>query len=836
MIPHNLNGLSSQEAASRLKNYGANSLPHQQALGVFDIIQRTLREPMFMLLLVAAALYLFVGDLGEGLFMVFGALATISLVVFQEFRTERALQALREIAEPVSTCLRDGLQQRVPTKDLVPGDVIVVSEGDRIPADAILLAGDALLVDESLLTGESAPVTKMSTKLFIETEFPEPGGESTPYLYSGTLVTQGGGLAQIIRTGEISAIGRIGHALSLIDPELSPLQKTTKLLIGKIGLLAFFFLLLVVIAYGVFHQDWFEGAISGITLAISLMPEEFPMVLAIFLALGAWRLAQHNVLVRRAAATETFGSISMLCVDKTGTLTQNLMTVTEFSLGQAFMKLSERHGVNGDKLKTLVLTALRASALKTVDPMDRAIHLLAQNLELTLESAPEKTYPLRPDRLAYIQKWKSSSGVVFAAKGAPEAIFTLCALSLEQKKTLKLQIDHAAKRGLRILAVARTACLKETQENVDELVFEFLGLLAFEDPIRPEAAESVAIARQAGIAVAMITGDYPATALEIARQAGIDTQAGVFTGEIIKLIGEETLPERIRDIRVFARITPEMKLSIVEAFKANDHVVAMTGDGVNDGPALAAAHIGIAMGERGTDVARESAAIILLDDRFASIISGISLGRRIFNNLRKALTYVMAIHVPIAGLVLLPIIMGLPPLLFPAHVIVMELVIDPTCALVFEGEPGEKDAMLKPPRPKDETLFGRREILLGVIQGCVLLLAILSVYVIEYQTGASEDQARGLAFATMIFGNLVLAISTALPKGLSIFSRENSVFWVIACVATAVVMMSLYLPDFAQLLKFERPPMYIDLIFGCAMALIAGGWMAIWRRLLSIPT
>ena len=833
MTPLNLNGLTSQEAALRLKTYGANSLPQQPALSVFDIIQRTLREPMFVLLLVAAGLYLFVGDLGEGLFMVFGAFATISLVVFQEFRTERALQALHKMAEPVANCLRDGLQQRMPTKDLVPGDMIVVSEGDRIPADAILLTGDALLVDESLLTGESAPVTKMSTKFFNEVEFPEPGGEDTPYLYSGTLVTQGSGLAQVIRTGEISAIGRIGHALSLIDPELSPLQKTTKIMIGKIGLFAFFFLLLVVVAYGIFHQDWFEGAISGITLAISLMPEEFPMVLAIFLALGAWRLAQHNVLVRRAAATETFGSISMLCVDKTGTLTQNLMRLTEFSHGQGFIKLSEQQGTDYDQLQLLILTALRASALKAVDPMDQAIHLQAQMLDLVLSSAPEKTYPLRPDRLAYIQQWKSSSGVVFAAKGAPEAIFTLCALSLEQRKTLKLQIDHAAKRGLRILAVAHTTCFEERGETVDNLTFEFLGLLAFEDPIRAEAAESVAIAHRAGIAVAMITGDYPATALEIARQAGIDTQAGVFTGDMIKLIDKETLPGRIRDIRVFARITPEMKLSIVEAFKANDHIVAMTGDGVNDGPALAAAHIGIAMGERGTDVARESAAIILLDDRFVSIISGVSLGRRIFNNLRKALTYVMAIHVPIAGLVLLPILMGLPPLLFPAHVIVMELVIDPTCALVFEGEPGERDAMLKPPRQKDETLFGGREILLGVVQGCVLLLAILSVYVIEYQTGASEDQARGLAFATMILGNLVLAISTALPKGISIFSRENSIFWLIACLATAVVMMSLYLPEFAQLLKFERPPMYADLFFGCVMALIAGSWLAVWRRLLS---
>jgi Ca2+-transporting ATPase len=390
MTSFDLNGLSSQEATLRLKTYGENSLPQQPALSVLDIIQRTLREPMFVLLLVAAALYLFVGDLGEGLFMVFGALATISLVVFQEFRTERALQALRKMAEPVSNCIRDGLQQRVPTKELVPGDVIVVSEGDRIPADAILLTGDALIVDESLLTGESAPVTKMSTKLFFEAEFPEPGGEDTPYLYSGTLVTQGGGIAQVMRTGEISAIGRIGSALSLIDPELSPLQKTTKILIGKIGLLAFFFLLLVVVAYGVFHKDWFEGAISGITLAISLMPEEFPMVLAIFLALGAWRLAQHNVLVRRSAATETFGSISMLCVDKTGTLTQNLMTITEFSLGQEFIKLTERSEANFDKLKPLVLIALRASALKPVDPMDRAIHLLAQTQGLTLSSAPAR--------------------------------------------------------------------------------------------------------------------------------------------------------------------------------------------------------------------------------------------------------------------------------------------------------------------------------------------------------------------------------------------------------------------------------------------------------------
>ena len=365
---------------------------------------------------------------------------------------------------------------------------------------------------------------------------------------------------------------------------------------------------------------------------------------------------------------------------------------------------------------------------------------------------------------------------------------------------------------------------------LEDADFSFAGLLAFEDPIRAEVPEAVAAARRAGVAVAMITGDYPATALAIAREAGIDTQAGVLSGPEIVATPPAELPEKIRDVRVFARVTPASKLALVEAFKRDGNIVAMTGDGVNDGPALAAAHIGIAMGQRGSDVAREAAHIVLLDDSFASIVAGIGLGRRIFANLRKAMTYITAIHVPIAGLALLPIVMGLPPLLLPAHVVLMELILDPTCSLTFEAEPAGADAMLKPPRGRGELLFGAKELALGFAQGLVVLLGVLSVYVIELGLSVEEPQARGVAFAALIIGNLTLALGDALPKGVSPFAKENMIFWAIALVAAAVVAASLFLPQLAALLRFELPT-GAELAFATAVAIIAGGWYGVFRRL-----
>jgi Ca2+-transporting ATPase len=820
-----MTGLSSDEAARRLAEYGPNAPPRPPPKSVFVVVLRTLREPMFFLLAAAALLYLFLGDLGEGLFMVAGASMSIALVVFQELRSERALEALNRLAEPMAFCLRDGERRHIPARDLVPGDLIFVTEGERLPADAVMISGDALMVDESILTGEAAPVTKTLATIGESLAFPDPGGDFTPFLYAGAMIVRGTGVAETARTGSSTALGRVGASLAAIVPEPSPLQQRTGRLVATLGVFALIFCAVVVIAYGKLHGDWFEGAFAGITLAIGLLPEEFPMVLAIFLALGAFRLARRNVLVRRSSVTETLGSTSMLCVDKTGTLTLNRMQIVALSTGDGIAPAPMAPSAAEQRL---LIAALRASSPNPVDPMDAAVHKLAEALEIHAGGAVVESFPIRPELLAFIQTWRTPDGALSAAKGAPEAVFRLCALTPEIRKTLADIVDELARRGLRVLAVAETS--PQTASHASPASYDFLGLLAFEDPLRPDVPAAVAAARRAGVAVAMITGDYPATARAIAAEAGIDASKGVLTGAEIAAMPADIRPAAIADIRVFARVTPENKLALVEAFKANGHIVAMTGDGVNDGPALAAAHIGIAMGQRGSDVAREAAHIVLLDDRFASIVGGIALGRRIFANLRKALTYVTAIHIPIAGLALLPILLGMPPLLLPAHVVLMELIIDPTCSLAFEAEPAELDAMEKPPHPRDEPLFGASDLTLGFFQGLSVFLAVMAVYMFDNALGAPEPEARGLAFATLILGNLTLALSDALPKGVPLLSPDNHLFWLIAAVALSIVAAGLYIPPLAGLLHFA-PPLDWKLPYAAALALCAGGWYGIWRRL-----
>ncbi|KAF2992091.1 cation-translocating P-type ATPase [Methylocystis sp. MJC1] len=825
MNQSSLRGLSSEEAARRLAEFGPNAPPEAKPPGVFAIVLRTLKEPMFFLLAAAATLYLFVGDLGEGLFMVAGAGATIGLVVIQELRSERALQALRQLAEPMAHVIRDGEERRIPARDLVPGDIVLVGEGQRAPADAILLAGDALVVDESILTGESAPVTKTLAGDGAELAFPDPGGDYTPFLYAGSMIVRGSGVAQVARTGPRTAVGGLGASLAAIKGEPSPLQKRTGALVARLGAFALLFCALVILAYGLVHGDWFEGAIAGITLAIGLLPEEFPMVLAIFLAIGAFRLASRNVLVRRSSVTETLGSTSLLCVDKTGTLTENRMAVARLYIGDGVEPVPDAPDAEQHRL---IQAALRASSANPVDPMDRAIHAMAERLEIPAGGTAIESFPIKPELLAFIQSWRVDGGALKAAKGAPEAIFRLARASEAEHARYASVVEEMAREGLRVLAVAETPIVAS---GLDDAPYGVIGLVAFEDPIRDDVPEAVAAARRAGVSVAMITGDYPATALAIAKAAGIDTIGGVLTGADIAQIPSQEVAQKIRDVRVFARVMPANKLALVEAFKADGHIVAMTGDGVNDGPALAAAHIGIAMGQRGSDVAREAAHIVLLDDRFASIVAGVALGRRISANLRKALTYITAIHVPIAGLALAPILMGLPPLLLPAHVVLMELIIDPTCSLAFEAEPGERDAMLKPPRPQSEALFGTRDLLLGVVQGLSVFLAVLSVYLLANGFGVDEPEGRGIAFATLIIGNLTLALSDALPKGVSPFARENLFFWAIAAVALSVVGAGLYFPPLAALLHFGQPDM-TALGLAALLGISAGGWYGMWRRLI----
>jgi Ca2+-transporting ATPase len=823
-----MQGLTSRSAAELLARHGPNEAGKPRVRSFGAIVLATLREPMFLLLILAAGLYLVMGNLAEGLLLTVGAGISIALVVVEEARNESALAALRALAAPSARVFRDGQTLRIAARELVPGDIVLIGEGERVAADALLMAGDVLQADESILTGESVAVSKPPALAEPEGDYdPDPGGDDLPVVFSGTMIVRGQGVARVLRTGAATRLGRIGASLEDISHEPTLLQKTTTRLVGWLGLFAIGFCLLVAVVYGLVRGDWMEAALAAITLAISLVPEEFPMVLAVFLALGSWRLARGRVLARRPAVIETLGAASLLCVDKTGTLTLNRMSLTTLWRDGELVELAPSPTLTPAQARLLDLAA-RAAPRNPTDPLDRALIEAAR-----AAGRPEpmgdilRSEPIRIDRPAYIEFWRMAEGdVLAAAKGAPEALLALCAADAAFAARVHDAVAEMAARGLRVLAVAA----RRSADDASTQPYAFEGLIAFLDPVREDVPEALAAARRAGVGVAMITGDYPATALEIARRAGIDVSAGTLTGAAISAIAPDELPARIRDVRVFARVRPEQKLQIVEAFKALGHVVAMTGDGVNDAPALEAAHIGVAMGKRGSDVAREASDIVLLDDSFPSIIAGIGLGRRIFTNLRKALTYITAIHAPVAGLALAPILAGLPPILFPAHVMVLELIIDPVCALVFEGEPLAKGAMDKPPRDPREALFGWRQIGFAALQGLVVLVAVFVIYYWALRSGQTDGQARATAFAALVAGNLTLALADASGGGAGEEGARRGAFWFIAAVTALVLAAALFVPPVAALFKFETPSA-TWIAAALIGALAAGGWPAVAARL-----
>ncbi len=810
-------GLSRQEAAARLAQFGPNVIREPRTRSFAAIARETLREPMFLLLVAAAALYLVFGDLAEGTFLAAGAMLSFGLVVVQEARSERALQALNSIAAPSAHVLRDGVKVSVAAAELVPGDIIFVAEGDRVPADGILIEGDALEVDESTLTGEAASSTKRPEEAGKTLSEPLVAGEDlSPALFASTLVVRGQGLAQVTRTGARTEVGRIGVELGSIVEEPTLVQRDIRRLIQRLGIFALGFCAIVGVAYGLQQHDWFKGALTGLTLAISLIPEEFPMVLAIFMALGAWRLAKHNVLVRRSAVIETLGATTLLCVDKTGTLTENRMALRYVWRDGHSYSLADHVA---PEASAVISAAQLASAVRAHDPMDAAIQRAA---EAQLTGQPIRSYPLRPAFLAFVQVWPSVEGFVYAAKGAPETILALCHSDKTSSSEATQAAHSLAAQGLRVLGVASARFAVDPQADPSSVEYGFEGLLGFEDPVRADVPAALQEAKRAGITVAMITGDFPPTATAAARLAGIDTSAGVVTGA--DLAKAKSVPA---NAQVFARIKPEQKLELVKGFQAAGHVVAMTGDGINDAPALAAADIGIAMGKRGTDVAREASDLILLDDRFASIINGIKLGRRIFTNLRRAMTYITAVHVPVAGLALLPLLLGLPPMLYPMHLVMLELLIDPLCSLVFEGEPSETEAMNKPPRRADEPLFGLRQIAFAVFQGVILLVAVLGTYA-WMNADAGEDVARATAFIALVTGHLSLAVVGAARGGRALFDRNRAIFWFIALGAVAVLSLTMLSPTLLQILRFAQPTA-AQLFAGVAIGLVAGGWLAVMK-------
>lgn len=843
-------GLSQTEARRRLEADGPNELPSAKPRSLFAIAWAVLSEPMFLLLSACGGIYLFLGNLQDALILLGSVVVVLGLSFSQERKSERALEALRDLSSPRALVIRDGAQQRIAGREVVRGDIIMLSEGDRVPADALLLDGHSISLDESLLTGESVPVQKMVDQdaVAAAARTAEETAESdkqqsahaslySAFLYSGTMVVQGKCIARVTATAERTTLGKIGKALATQEAEPSNVQTETAHAVKVVALASSALVILLVIWYGATRGDWLNGILAGLTLAMSIMPVEFPLILAIFLGLGAWRIAQSRVLTRRIPAIEMLGAATVLCVDKTGTLTENRMALAQITVGEKAHSFADASGPGtlDEVFHETLEFAMLSSQRDPFDPMEQAIQKTGRTALAGTEHIHDgwtlvEEYPLSRELLAMSRVWQSPNRehYVIAAKGAPEAIADLCHLDAAATERLAAQVDQLAARGLRVLAVAkasfRHADLPQIQHDFE---FELLGLIGLADPLRANVRAAIDECSAAGIRVIMVTGDYPSTAENIARQAGLRFEGGLLTGAELDALDDATLRERIGRVNIFCRVTPQQKLRLVNALKAAGEIVAMTGDGVNDAPALKAAHIGIAMGGRGTDVARESASLVLLDDEFNSIVRAVRLGRRIFDNLRKAVVFVIGAHIPIAGMSLLPVMLGWPLVLLPVHIVFFELMVDPTCSVVFEGEAEEADVMNRSPRPTDAKIFDRTILLLGLKQGLALLVLMLGIDWLARHAGFDADQSRALTFTAMIVGDIWLIFmnrSWTLPMRASLL-QPNRALWGVLAVTVCVLLLALFAPPMSALFHFGTVgwlPVALTLaLTGASLALLA---------------
>jgi Ca2+-transporting ATPase len=803
-------GLTAAQARRRLKRDGPNELSAATRHSAWGLLQDVMLEPMFLLLVACGAIYLALGDRHEASMLLGFVLVVIAITYVQKRRSEKSLEALRDLSSPRALVVREGQSIRIAGRDLVVGDIVLLAEGDRVPGDLCLVEAANLSIDESLLTGESVPVLKQPVS--------KAGGEGIDprsLAFSGTLVTQGTGRGVVQATAERSALGRIGVSLQTIASERTPVQLETQRIVKWVAVLGLSVATAVAMAWGLARGDWLHGLLAGLTLAMAILPEELPVVLTIFLGLGARRLAKEKILTRSMPAVELLGATTVLCVDKTGTLTMNRMAVRRLWVDETTHRLdAARLPELPEAFHPVLEYAVLASHRRAFDPMEAAIaeagrHQLAGTEHLHADWQLIDDYPLSRELLAMSRVWLSPDQreQMVAAKGAPEAIIELCHLDAASHESIARQVDAMASDGLRVLAVARavfgSGSLPAGQHDFD---FEFVGLVGLEDPVRPDVPAAIAECRGAGIRVVMMTGDHPRTALSIARQAGFVTDGRYLSGPDVDALDDAALTERLADTAVFCRVQPEQKLRLVRALRARGEVVAMTGDGVNDAPALKAAHIGVAMGARGTDVAREASALVLLNDDFASLVTAVRYGRRVFANLRKAIAFVLAVHLPIIGLSIVPVLLGWPMVLMPAHILFLQLIIDPACSIVFESEPLEADAMRSPPRSPQAHLFDAQLLLRGLVQGTGLFAIVLLAYLHARSVSGSDEAARALAFAVLVVGSLALIQVNRTWVRQSAKGRPwNATFGWIAMATCVLLAVVLLVPAVRSLFAFATP-------------------------------
>ncbi|MGB3023397.1 MAG: cation-translocating P-type ATPase [Candidatus Saccharimonadales bacterium] len=823
MNTDDIQGLTTAEVLKQQQAHGYNQLPDREKKSFVSIVLRVLSEPMIFLLVAVVVVYFLLGDRTEAFVLMVSVLVIIGIELYQDNKTEKALEALRDLASPSCNVIRDGKHQIIPSRELVVGDIVVVAEGERVPADIQLLEAENIMVDESLLTGESVPVDKTEDA---------DADDKKRHLYSGTMIVKGHGIAEVTAIGIATKLGEIGVSLGTIKPEKTLLKQEVDRVVKTLAVVAVSASIVLALTYWLLRGDLLRGFLAGLTLSIAILPEEFPVVLTVFMALGAWRLAKSNVLTRKSSTIETLGSATVLCTDKTGTLTENRMQVDRVTDAGGVELTAE-----SQTYKAVIDYGVLASQMKPFDPMEEAFLMAGGTIhadiaEVYNDNHIVKEYPLEESSLSVVHVWANDNDEqqYVALKGAPEVVFELCRLDDAATASLKQRVKELASRGLRVLAVARGAARADVPETRDGYDYTLLGLVALADPIRREAVEAVGLCRQAGIRVIMITGDYAETARRIGSVIGLDSER-VVTGDEFAAMSESERDEVIKTTSIFSRVIPAQKLLIVNALKANGEVVAMTGDGVNDAPALKAAHIGIAMGKRGTDVAREAASIVLLDDNFASIVRGVRLGRRIFTNLQKAMVYILTVHMPIITLSLLPVFFGWPLVLLPIHIVFIEFIIDPSCTLIFEGEDEEPDTMNKPPRKLGSALFSRSMVLLSVVTGGVISSLIVVAHHLMLDSGWTDDKARAVTFLLVILTNvlLILAISGRRVVTHAFADGKINALVIIVVVVAAALLAVYTLAPVRELFHFE-PISLMDAAGAAVVSLLATAIVVPLRR------
>jgi Ca2+-transporting ATPase len=734
-----IKGLTEAEVITSRNQYGTNTIDYQEKNGLWEVIKGLAKEPMVLLLLITAFIYFFSGDVEDAIFMTVAIVFVATISIYQDARTRNALEKLKSITQPNCKVIRNGETIEIPTTELVIGDAMVVEEGTSIPADGIILQANDFAANESLLTGESLPVYKDATT------------QST--VFQGTTVASGLAIARVTAIGKDTQLGKIGKQLESISEEATPLEQQINhfvriMVMAGAAVFAFVWLL-----------NWFrsglvvDSLLKALTLAMSILPEEIPVAFTTFMALGAWRLMKKGILIKQIKTVETLGSANIICVDKTGTITENRMQLAEVVPADSLSK------------EDVVRMAMWASEPVPFDPMEIALHetyAAASSVDERPYFRIIHEYPLdgKPPMMTHV--FANGEGKrIIAAKGAPEAILTLSILTREEKLAIEMQVQALAAKGYRVLAVGEAPFSGDKfPPQQQDFQLQFYGLVAFYDPPKSNMQAVLQDFYSAGITVKIITGDNALTTQSIAHAIGFVGADNSISGEALMALSEAELQQKVQEINIFTRMFPEAKLRIINALKANQNIVAMTGDGVNDAPALKAAHIGIAMGKKGTEIARQAASLILVADDLSKMVEAVAMGRRIYTNLKKAIQYIISIHIPIILTVFLPLVLNwiYPHIFSPVHVIFLELIMGPTCSIIYENEPMEAYAMKQPPRPFSSTFFRWKELATSILQGLAITAGTLTAYQVAVYQGADEALTRTMVFATLISANIFLTL------------------------------------------------------------------------------